>query len=269
LEQLEASGDVTVHQGRSYSIDAMIVANFNGVLGDDRVRRALSMALDRESLAQALYKGAASPAKALATPGQWGYARQKFAAAWEALPATTVDLAEAKRLVQEAGAVGKTVVLADSSELKDVVLQNTAFGNAAKSIGLKVRLTETSAANYFNYFIDPKARETVDAFSTVNLADWAEPASMYQAIALPEGISNYNGYHNPRVISLLEEARETADLDKRAGLIIEAQKLIVHDLPWIPTVAPVTLLALRSELTGAVQSSAYLFAPWADDLGGK
>ena len=42
----------------------------------------------------------------------------------------------------------------------------------------------------------------------------------------------------------------------------------IQQLPWIPDVQPDTvLLVLGKSLSGAV-SSAYLFSPWANQLGG-
>ena len=40
-------------------------------------------------------------------------------------------------------------------------------------------------------------------------------------------------------------------------------------LPWIPTVQPTNLLLLEQDLTGAAASFSYMFAPWADSLGGN
>ena len=40
------------------------------------------------------------------------------------------------------------------------------------------------------------------------------------------------------------------------------------ELPWIPDVQPTSVLLLHKGLTGAVASFAYMFAPWADHLGG-
>ena len=42
----------------------------------------------------------------------------------------------------------------------------------------------------------------------------------------------------------------------------------MQQLPWIPDVQPDTVLVLTKDLTGAVSSSAYLFSPWANSLGG-
>ena len=68
--------------------------------------------------------------------------------------------------------------------------------------------------------------------------------------------------------ALLEQARSTANPDQRAALVAQAEQLAAMQLPWIPNVQPTSVLVLSSKLTGAVASFAYMFAPWADDLGG-
>jgi len=47
------------------------------------------------------------------------------------------------------------------------------------------------------------------------------------------------------------------------------EKLTVQQFPWIPNVQPTARLMLGKGLTGAVSSFAYMFAPWADSLGGS
>ena len=49
----------------------------------------------------------------------------------------------------------------------------------------------------------------------------------------------------------------------------KAEELAGKLLPWIPDVQPTNVLMLSSNLTGATASFSYMFAPWADDLGGK
>jgi peptide/nickel transport system substrate-binding protein len=66
----------------------------------------------------------------------------------------------------------------------------------------------------------------------------------------------------------VEQARSTANPDERAELVAKAEKLTAQQLPWIPDAQPDTVLVLSKGLTGAVSSSAYLFSPWADELGG-
>ena len=79
---------------------------------------------------------------------------------------------------------------------------------------------------------------------------------------------NYNSFNNPKITSALEQARSTADPDKRAALVAQAEKLTVQQMPWIPNVQPTSLLMLSKSLTGAVSSFAYMFAPWANSWAG-
>jgi peptide/nickel transport system substrate-binding protein len=268
LDQLQSSSNVTVTMGAGWATDAFIVSNFKGALGDVRVRQALSMALDRQGIIDTVYKGAALLPHSLSNPGTWGYGKDVFQKAYTDLPPLTQNLDEAKKLVQEAGATGKTITLGMSSELNNIAVEAGAYRSAAESIGLKAVLKSVSAANYINFFIDPKARAGVDGFFTTNYGDYADPAALLATLVMPDGSQNYSGYNNPQVVSLMNAARGEADPEKRAQDVADAQKLIMQDMPWIPNALPESELITSSNLSGAVASFAYMFAPWADDLGG-
>jgi peptide/nickel transport system substrate-binding protein len=268
LDQLKSSSNVTVTLGSSWATDAFIVSSFKGPLGDVRVRKALSMALDRQGIIDTIYKGAALVPHSLSNPGTWGYGKDVFAKAYADLPALTQNLTEAKKLVQEAGATGQTLTFGMSSELDNVATEASAYRSAAEAIGMKANFRSVSAANYINFFIDPKARAGVDGFFTVNYGDYADPAALLATLVMPDGSQNYSGYDNPKVVDLMNAARGEADPEKRAQDVADAQKLIMQDMPWIPNAMPDTELITGSNLSGAVASFAYMFAPWADQLGG-
>jgi len=59
-----------------------------------------------------------------------------------------------------------------------------------------------------------------------------------------------------------------ANPDQRVALVVKAEELTIQQVPSIPDVHPDTVLVLGKNLSGAVSSSAYLFSPWADQLGG-
>jgi peptide/nickel transport system substrate-binding protein len=84
----------------------------------------------------------------------------------------------------------------------------------------------------------------------------------------PPGLDNLDGFNDPAITAALEQARGTASPDQRAALVAKAEKLAMQQLPCIPDVEPDTVLVLGRGLTGAVSSSAYLYSPWADSLGG-
>jgi peptide/nickel transport system substrate-binding protein len=269
LNQLKSSSAVKVWQGPGWSTDAFIVSSFKGVLGSLKVRQALSLALNRQAIINSVYRGAALMPRWLSNPGTFGYGRSVFTAAYDSSPVLNQNLAEAKKLVQQAGAAGKTFTIGTSSQLANISAVTGDYQAAAQAIGLKVVLKSVSAQNYINFFIDPKARAGIDGFLTVNYGDYADPAALLATLVLPGGSQNYTNFNNPQITAALEQARSTANLNKRAALVAKAEKLTMQQLPWIPNVQPTSLLLLSKGLTGAVASFAYMFAPWADSLGGS
>ncbi|WP_328352392.1 ABC transporter substrate-binding protein [Mycobacterium sp. NBC_00419] len=267
LAQLQRSDAVTVHLGPSFETEFFIPANLTGVLGDVRVRQALSLAFDRSSFSTAVYGGNAVSPRMSTNPGTWGYARDTFEAAWKAAPEPQRDLVKAKQLIAEAGATGKPLVIGTSTGLASVNTAANAWVEAANAIGLTASLHNVSPENYINFFTDPQARAEVDAFSTTTYGDYADPAALISTYVEPEGVQNYSGYHNADLSAALNKARTEPDPVRRAQATIEADKLVMTELPWIPMVHPATFLVLNKKLTGAPSSFAYMQAPWLARLG--
>ena len=168
----------------------------------------------------------------------------------------------------QAGDTGKTITIGTSSQLAVIAEVTAAYQAAAQAIGLKVILKSVSAQNYINFFTDPKFRAGIDGLPEVDYGDYADPAALLAHIVLPGGIENFDHFNDPTITAEVEQARTTASPSERAALIAEAEKLTAEQLPFIPDVQPDTVLVLEKNLTGAVSSSAYLFSPWADSLGG-
>ena len=268
LDQLKDSSSVNVYLGPGWSSDVFAITSLKGVLGNLNVRRALSLALNRQAIINSVYQGAAQLPRWLANPGTFGYGKAVFDAAYGSSPVLTQNIAEAGKLVQQAGDTGKTITIGTSSELAVIAEVTAAYQAAAQAIGLNVILRSVSAQDYINFFTDPKFRAGIDGLPEVDYGDYADPAALLAHIVLPGGIENFDHFNDPTITAEVEQARTTASPSKRAALIAEAEKLTVEQLPFIPDVQPDTVLVLEKNLTGAVSSSAYLFSPWADSLGG-
>jgi peptide/nickel transport system substrate-binding protein len=267
LKQLKSSGSVTVNSGPSFASDALVISSLKGALGDVKVRQALSAAVDRKAYINTLYSGEAQLPRTLANPGTWGYERDVFQKDWDALPEPTQDVAKGKQLIKEAGATGKTIVIGTSSEINSLQTAANALRQAAISIGMKAKLKSVSAANYINFFTDPKAREEVDGFLTVNYPDYADPAALYNTFAVKGGSQNYDDFEDPRITAALETARTTPDQKERAQQTAKAGDLIMETLPWIPLAAPNTVVIMDKKITGAPSSFQYMAGPWAASIG--
>ncbi len=269
LKQLESSSAVKVYQGPGESTDAFIVSATTGPLANVKVRQAISLALDRQAIISQVYDGAALMPRWLANPGTFGYGQSVFTAAYDKAPVLNQDLAQARKLARQAGVTGQTITIGTSSELASISAETGAYQQAAEAIGLKVVLKSVSAADYINFFTSAQARQGIDGFITVNYGDYADPAALLATLAMPGGDQNYDSFRNPQMTALLNQAEGTASPDQRAALVAKAEELAAKLLPWIPDVQPTNVLMLSSNLTGATASFSYMFAPWADYLGGK
>src|SRR6266567_150583 len=194
LPQLEQSGAVKIYRGQGWSTDAFIVSSTKGVLGDVRVREALSMALNRQAIISNVFKGAALRPRWLSNPGVFGYGKAVFDKAYSSSPLLPYDITKAKKLVKEAGATGKTLTIGTSGQIANIAQETGAYEAAASAIGLKTALKSVSAQNYINFFIDPKARAGIDGFLTVNYGDYADPAALLSTLVIPGGSQNYDNF---------------------------------------------------------------------------
>src|SRR5947209_4925279 len=247
----------------------VIVSSFKGPLGNADIRRALMLALDRQGIVNAALGGRAQVLRAEVAPSSWGYSKTIFQQAYNALPAPAMDIAEAKKLVQQAGAPTKPIVLATLAGDSQLSIISLALQSAASKIGLSLQIRTLPVAKYATLFFDPKARAGLDMFLTGWYTDVPEPLNMYSTIFMTGGGSNYNGYSNPTVDHLLDQADQTENLDARANLITPAQTTIVHDVPWIPLYAPDVRVFLNSRISGVPTTFVYLYYPWAATIGAR
>lgn len=267
IEQLEAADSGTLYFGPSMQTYDVIVSSFDGALGDERIRRALMLALDREGIVQAALNGRAELLKSPVPPSSWGYGDDVFQTGWDALPAVERDLDAAQALVDDAGVPDEPIVLANLAEDEELSIISTALQDAATQLGMELEIKTLPVGKYAPLFFDAEAREGIDMFLTGWYTDVPEPLNMWATLFTSEGASNYNGYTNPEYDALIEEALGTEDGDARAELINQAQAIAVEEAPWIPLYAPNVRLFLNDRITGAPSSFVYLYYPWAAEIG--
>ncbi len=254
---------------QSMEVMALIVVGTKGAIANPVVRRALYMSINRTGLINAAEAGAGTPGYADASPGYFSYAQSQYAAAYQALAKAGNDPAMAKKLVAQAGAVAKQpIVLAIPAGTQEVADVGQVVEQSAAAVGLNVRLKTVPLAQFGALFSDPSTRKGDDLIFTINYDQDPDPLSIYDDIAQPTGISNFNRYDNPKVAQLLDQARMTTDLAKRASLVIQAQSIVMQDLPWIPLDFRPNASFVRSGICGVPLDFSMMASPWATSLGG-
>ncbi|GAA1759429.1 ABC transporter substrate-binding protein [Agromyces humatus] len=266
---LQSVEGVSLAQGPSTNA-WVLLATERGALADERIRQALSLALDRAGIAKAAFGDLAQPSKTPVGSGAWGYERDAFEAAYEELegaPASpsAEDLDAAKSLVAEAGAPEAPIVIAsDGGSVRNVV--SNALVAAAKSIGLEAEITTIPSAQYGDFYSDADLRGEADLFSDEYYISKNDPVGFYKNGASTATV-NFVGFGDPEYDQLVQQAFAATDDSERAELAIDLQRRWVEATPWISVSQSPSTVAYSSQLTGLPSSAAYLYYPWAADLG--
>jgi peptide/nickel transport system substrate-binding protein len=201
------------------------------VLADIRVRRAMAMAIDKETLAKKLLTDAAEAAHSIVSPGSPPYDPEFRSLAH--------DLEKAKALMQEAGYGPDNRVT--------MHMPNPASGSGTIA---PVPIALALQSNLSKIYIDLKV-ETLEWYGFISLLSRGlQPDA--QILPMPWGMStgfwvrqilhskkqpfsNYGWYVNPEVDRLLDEATSTPDLEKSKELFAQINQIVVNeDVAVIP-----------------------------------
>lgn len=188
---------------------------------DPRVREAISMAIDRESITSTILAGNAAPAFSMAPESAVG-------ARPDTCTACSFDPEGAKKLLEEAGGFeGQLVLYGSQYTLEDQVLQ--AISNQL-STNLDIEVTMKLDPEAYNKFRE----QDVDG---PTLSYWGSYfphiEAMVEPLFSPNGAGNITGYDNPEVTSLLKEGNATSGEDA-IGFYQEAEDIALKDMYIIP-----------------------------------
>jgi peptide/nickel transport system substrate-binding protein len=260
-------------QSQAMVSQALIVIGNSGAIANKDVRQALSLSIDRSQMIAATSGGVGAPAYTYADPGYYTYQRNAYEAAYRKVAKgydnQSAAIAKAKKLVKAAGVVAKKpIVFAVDGGSPDAANQAAVVQQDAAAVGLNVKLKTVSNALYGALFSDPSARKGFDLMQTVNYDQDADPLALYNDIGLPNGVSNFDGYSNPTVTKLLNQASTTTNLAERAKLVIQVQTIMMRDLPWIPLIFTPNSAFVRTGICGVTLDFSQMVSPWAASVGG-
>jgi peptide/nickel transport system substrate-binding protein len=215
-------------------------------LKDVRVRRAMSMAIDRDALVSRVMQGQAVAAAQFMPAGVPGTSAQ--------LKPVAYDLAGAKKLLAEAGwggGFGLTINSSNDRYPNDAQV-NQAVAQMWSRLGLKTTVDAMPKAVYF-------PRVTKLEFSVLlsgNSTDTGEPLSQLQYLLgtydAKKGIGagNYGRYSSQHLDAILGEAAMTMDDGRRAALLSEANEFAIGEATAvIPMLFPITTWAMKKGIT--------------------
>lgn len=197
------------------------------ILGDVRVRRALSHAVDREELIAHALQGLARPATGVLPPEHWAHAPD--------VPSYPYDPPRARELLDAAGypdpdGDGPAVRFAlnyktstDKTALE--VAQVIAAHLRRVGVGLEVRSFE-----WGTFFADVRAGNfQVMSLRWIGLSDPDSLHYLFHSASVPPAGANRGRYRNAQVDAWLDQSRAEPDPDRRGELYRRVQARVARD----------------------------------------
>ena len=197
---------------------------------NQRLRTALSMAIDREVLSDKVEPAGEVAAYGFVTGGMEGYESQSVA--FKGMTGTE-RLAAARKLFDESGAakggpLKLSIIYPTDRDKKRILLAVAAMWKDC--CGVEVTLVNRE---WQVYLTNLRERDFQIAFDQISgsYADAYDLLSGYRSTA---GELNDAGYVNPAYDALVDKASVTADAAERAKLLGRAERLLINDAAVMP-----------------------------------
>lgn len=220
---------------------------------DIRVRRALSMALDREFITGKLMGAGQQPAYSFVPPVTANYVKDLPRLRWASLSFPERQ-AEAKRLLAQAGYTAKrplklTITTPNNTDTLLLMEAVQADWRALGVVEVSIVQNETGVA-----FAAYRARD-FEVGSMSWYGDFNDPVTFLGLLKSDTGAQNYGDYTNPAYDALLARADQEPDVARRAQILAHAEQLMLDDEGILPMFFVVNRNLVSRRVTGWVDNA--------------
>jgi oligopeptide transport system substrate-binding protein len=189
------------------------------------VRRAISMAIDRDAIVKSVFHGAQQPARSFVAPVVTGYRENSCGAACQ------FDPAEAKRLYTEAEGPATLQISYNDDGGHAAWVEATC---AQLRANLGVRCTAVAEPHFGDLLAKVEEHKAVGMFRMGWPMDYPSMESYLAPLYSTAGSSNYAGYRNARFDNLVNDAMQAPDERATIKKYQEAEDILARDMPVIP-----------------------------------
>jgi peptide/nickel transport system substrate-binding protein len=250
LPSLNSTPHCRTLRSESLLVSYLLLKTDRPPLADVRVRRAISLALDRPALVAADLNGEGHPIGQMVGRNVFGFA--------PAIEAPVRDLGAARSLLAAAG----------YSQGIDLELEyrHGRHGDEVRKqlaeAGIRVRLRDDPWSQVF-----PRLQQRkIDFYLGLVLAPSADASDLFDAMVhsrdprLGYGDSNYNDFHNPELDTLIEQSGSTLDMAQRREQLQRAMRILTDDLSFIPMYVPFAVYGLRDDVVWQPRRDGFILA---------
>jgi oligopeptide transport system substrate-binding protein len=210
-----------------------------------KLRRALSLVIDREKLTRLVLRVGELPAYGWVPPGVQHYTSQTFD--YAELP-MAARIREAERLYQESGYSRAQPLRFELRYNSGEVHTKLALAIASmwkEALGVEVRLAQVE----FKSLLEDIDRGDVEMFRSSWVGDYNDAYTFAQVLKSDFGV-NMTHYSSPHYDALLASAARQQDPLLRSALLEEAERVMLADHPLLPLYFYVNKHLVKPEVLG-------------------
>ena len=194
------------------------------------LRKALAMAVDRRAILRSIQPFGQQPAFGFVPTGTWNYQPQSWD--WAEMP-DVARIAEAKLLYAKAGFSQQVplhlkLLFNSNPGIKQIAIAIAAMWK--ETLGIETELIDEE----YRVFLDSRKDSTRwDVVRLAWLADYNDAGSFLDTFR-SDSPNDDSGYDSRQFNALIEEAENTANVDKRREILETAERTMLADYPVIP-----------------------------------
>lgn len=190
------------------------------------LRLAISRAIDREAITQAIFEGTRIPADSFVAPVVDGYVEGACG------DACVFDEAAAQAALEAAGGYDDTLTLSYNADGDHKAWTEAACNSISSTLGIEC--VATPVVDFSTFRAQINARELDGMFRTGWQFDYPSIENFLAPLYTSNGSANDGDYSSEEFDSLINQAGSADTIDEANALYQEAEQVLVQDLPAFP-----------------------------------
>ena len=251
IDAIKADSNLTLQEQAGLNVGYLAYNTTMAPFDNPKVRKALNMAINKESIVDAVFQGAAVPAKNPIPPTMWSYN--------DTIADDAYDPEAAKKMLEEEG------VKDLSMKIWAMPVQRPYMPNARRTaelmqedlskVGVKVEIISYEWGEYLAKSMEAGRDGAVILGWT---GDNGDPDNFLSVLlscdSAGEGGANRAFWCNEAFSKLLKDAKVTADPAARTKLYEEAQVIFKDQAPWYTIAHSTQYVPMSNKVSGFVMS---------------
>jgi dipeptide transport system substrate-binding protein len=249
VESMKADPALKVAEQEGLNVAYLAYNTTQAPFDKAEVRRALNKAINKQAIVDAVFQGAATHAKNPIPPTMWSYN--------DAIEDDTYDPEASKKMLEEAGVKDLTMKIWAMPVARPYMLNARRAAELIQAdfekVGVKAEIVSYEWAEYLD---KSKAKDRDGAVMLGWTGDNGDPDNFLDTLLGCDAVGGNNRaqWCDKEFDDLVTKAKESSDLEERTKLYEQAQVVFKREAPWATLDHSLSIVPMRKEVTGFVQS---------------